>query len=83
MTPEQAEEIYYEAYYKASNGHMAGISPLEQAGLRKKAWEAVIEAFNKESDEEWAKRYLAMEQTKRTLEYQFKEGSWKNARPGT
>ena len=71
MTPEEAEDIYNEAYSKASGEHLAGISPLIQADLRKKAWKAVIDAFNKESDEEWAKRYLAIQETYKPLTYKF------------
>lgn len=62
MTPEQAEDIYHEAYAKASIDHAAGITPLDQAKLRKQAWQAVIDAFNKESDETWAMKYLNMDE---------------------
>lgn len=66
MTPEQAEHIYNEAYAKSSVNHLAGISPLIQAELRKKAWQTVIDAFQKEADQEWANKYLAMEEKPRT-----------------
>ncbi len=72
MTPERAEDIYYEAYAKASGEHLGGITPLDQSKLRKQAWQAVIDAFNKESDEEWAKRYLAIQEANKHLTYQFK-----------
>lgn len=74
MTPERAEEIYYEAYAKASGEHRSGVSPLIQVELRRKAWESVIDAFNKESDSVWAERYLAMQDSLKTVNWQLKEG---------
>lgn len=79
LTPEQAENIYYEAYRKASGSHMSGVSPLIQADLRRQAWQAVIDAFNKESDHEWARRYLAIQETNKHSTCKFTN----NERPGT
>lgn len=58
MTAEEAEKTYYEAYRKASKSD--GITPLIQADVRQKSWQAVVDAFQKEYDTELAKRYLAM-----------------------
>lgn len=58
---------------------MSGVSPLIQADLRRQAWQSVIDAFNKESDQEWAKRYLALEEANKHLTYTFTN----EERPGT
>ena len=60
MTGKEAEEIYWTAY-RAASGKAMGVSRVDQSGVVRAAWDAVVEAFNVESDREWALRYLAMQ----------------------
>lgn len=56
MTAEEAENIYYEAYRKASKSD--GITPFSQTDARRSAWQAVIEAVQQECTVDFVHRYF-------------------------
>lgn len=62
MTPEEAESIFYAAYRESAHDQHMANSPVNQARVRKAAWQAVIDAVAKEIDTDWAKRFLAMQE---------------------
>lgn len=63
MTPEEAEDIYYAAYRDSMHRQqISDRNPVNQAIVRKDAWQAVIDAVTKEIDTDWARRFLALQQ---------------------
>ena len=57
MSPERAEEIFYEAYRAGLWGRVG--EPLVQRELRMSCWKAVVDAVESEYAAEIARRYLA------------------------
>jgi hypothetical protein len=56
VTPEQVEAIFYKEY--GSGMYKQTDKPLIQQALRKRCWQAVIDAITHEVDAEWARRML-------------------------
>lgn len=72
MTPEQASEIFWKAYESYSRETQFNLKELKQSELYMAGFKALIDAFNKESDTEWAKRYLALQEANKHITYKFK-----------
>jgi hypothetical protein len=71
MTPQEASEIFWKAYEGYSRETQFDLKRLKQSELYQAGFKALIDAFNKESDTEWAKRYLAIQETNKHLTYKF------------
>ena len=62
MSPKEAKTIYYKAYeaeYKRQ--HLKWDQPVVQHDAEMVAWKAVIDAIAREIDNDWAKKYLALQ----------------------
>ena len=71
MTPQEASEIFWKAYEGYSRETQFDLKRLKQSELYNHCFKVLIEAFNKESDQEWAKRYLAFQESNKHLTYKF------------
>lgn len=58
MTPETAEQIYYQTYEDLRQSLVDASKPLDQRDLRMKSWQAVIDALNEEFILSQALKYL-------------------------
>lgn len=75
MTPEKARDLYYERYSEyMKSQHRQWDKPVIQDELSLRAWADVIDAIQSECDKDWAERYLALEASKKTIDWQFKNG---------
>lgn len=70
MTPEKAMEVFWKAYEEASDQSRFNNKPLVQSTL----YQAGFEKLLSEIDKEWAERYLSMQDSLKTINWQIKEG---------
>lgn len=70
MDAKQASEIFWKAYEDCSDGARFDYKNLKQSDLYEAGFEAVLSAV----DKEWAERYLAMQESLKTVSWQLKEG---------
>ena len=70
MDVKQASEIFWKAYEDYLDRSRLDYKALKQSDLYDAGFEAVLA----EVDKEWAERYLAMQDSLKTVSWQLKEG---------